>query len=173
MQNKISSSTIKNNSEPIAICRIVDGVPDLSNIGLLAIHNSSKEKEYQLNCYGLRSFSPTEIKKNNELEEMFYSLISSKFKTKSSDAVLNGRPLRVYFGDKYSGLISFGTTFDNRTVWDYNNREHVVFDHLGIGIGRYSPDVKNEFEELINYLDPSIKSKNRFASRSSRWILKK
>jgi len=149
----ITSINVRNNGEPVAICRISNGEIDLSEVGLIALRVTDKERSYQLNCYNVQPFSARAIKKNYELERVVERLVESNSRTGKIDTICNGRGLKVYFGDKYAGLISFGRKYDKRTIWDSYKREFVDVDYLGLGLKRYSFEVKEDFEKLREYLD--------------------
>lgn len=153
MTNKITSLNIRNNGNFFAICGLNNQELDLTRVGLIALPKSEKEKSYQLNCYGVKPFSARAIQNHPELDEIVEKLLESKFRTGRTDTINKGKGLKVYFGDRYSGLISIGKRFDERTIWNYDKRELVNVDYLGLGLKRYSSEVKPDFENLRKYLN--------------------
>ncbi len=152
MKNKIISLNIRTDGEPIAICGISNGEIDYSRVGLIALP-VGPARTYQLNCYGVQAFSERAIEHDCYLERAVQELLESDFRTGRTDALHRGRGLKVYFGKQYAGLISFGRKFDMRTIWDESKREIVDVEHLGLGLERYSPEVRCYFLKLAEYLD--------------------
>ena len=54
---------------------------------------------------------------------------------------------------RYNLATEFGRKFDMRTIWDESKREIVDVEHLGLGLERYSPEVRCYFLKLAEYLD--------------------
>jgi len=152
MTDKLTSINIRTDGKPIAICGISDGEIDYSKVGLIYL-SDCEGRAYQLNCYGVQPFSERAIEHDCYLERAVQELFESNFRTGRRKAVNKGRGLQVYFGKQYAGMISLGRRFDIRTIWDGKKREIVEIEHLGLGLVRYSPEVKLDFLKIAEHLE--------------------
>lgn len=162
---KITSINIKTDGKPVAIVRIDEhGNPEYRRIGLIALPINGEPKTYQINCYGVKPFSLRGLENGNqgELETAVNELVGSCRPARKFDSVKNGRALRVFFNREYSGLLSIGRRYDERTIWDAERREIIEGELLGnFALKRYSPDVRVDFQELSKYLEERNKKANQ------------
>jgi len=149
--NKLTSINIRDGNL-VAICRVLNGDIDYSRVGIITLPYGH-ERTYQLNCVGVKPFSERAIENNPELERAVEELLKRNSRTGKMKTIHRGRGLRVYFGNELSGVVSLGRRFDKRTIWDYSKRELVDVEYLGLGLQRYSPEVKGDFLKLADYLD--------------------